>query len=112
MQTLANLYASGSQAIPGGQAAQTRPTAQSMVNKALKSEANNRRVEANRKRKAAAFQNKQQGGQRFKNATLQTWRPMYLAPRTCPIAPAPTAAIAHPRTTEVRTPTPTIPTPG
>ncbi|KAF0917423.1 hypothetical protein E2562_017869 [Oryza meyeriana var. granulata] len=114
MQTLANLYASGSQATPGGQASQTGPTAQwdaykasrgdeaeepdwaeftaafrenfvpaaimkmkrdefrtlrqdnlsdhanfqSMVNKALKSEVDNQRVEANRKRKAAAFQNK------------------------------------------------------
>ncbi|KAF0935606.1 hypothetical protein E2562_035035 [Oryza meyeriana var. granulata] len=35
---------------------------QSMVNKALKSKADNQRVEANRKRKAAAFKNKQQVG--------------------------------------------------
>ncbi|KAF0892914.1 hypothetical protein E2562_019570 [Oryza meyeriana var. granulata] len=83
-----------------------------MLNKALKSEADNRRVEANKKRKAVAFQNKQQGGPRFKNVTPQTWRPMYLAPQPRPIAPAPTAAAARPQTSEVRTPAPTIPAPG
>ncbi|KAF0931961.1 hypothetical protein E2562_007462 [Oryza meyeriana var. granulata] len=40
---------------------------QSMVNKALRSEQDNRKVEANRKRKAAIFQSKQPGEQQFKN---------------------------------------------
>ncbi|KAF0921109.1 hypothetical protein E2562_038642 [Oryza meyeriana var. granulata] len=45
---------------------------QSMVNKALRSEQDNRKVEANRKRKAAVFQSRQPGRQRFRNVTQQS----------------------------------------
>ncbi|KAF0933132.1 hypothetical protein E2562_014122 [Oryza meyeriana var. granulata] len=53
-----------------------------MMNKTLKFEQDNRKVEANKKRKAAVFQGKQ-SRQRFKSTTQPNKRPVYLTP-PCP----------------------------
>ncbi|KAF0910436.1 hypothetical protein E2562_002901 [Oryza meyeriana var. granulata] len=82
---------------------------QSMINKALRVEADNWIVESNRKRKFAALKNRPQDRHRFKGAPGQNWKPVYMVPpRPVEVTIAPAA---HPAM-GFCTPSPTLPIPG